>query len=82
MNAAPEPLASTLTEPLSARKEEVLLLIAKGQSNREFAQQLFVSEKTVKTHVANILQKLNVKSRTQAALYAMKTNLVAGEGHE
>lgn len=73
---------SDLQEPLSAREEEVLILIAQGQSNREIAQQLFLSEKTVKTHVANILQKLNVKSRTQAALYAMKANLVARESHE
>lgn len=73
---------SDLQEPLSAREEEVLILIAQGQSNREIAQQLFLSEKTVKTHVANILQKLNVKSRTQAALYAMKANLVARDSHE
>lgn len=65
-----------LTEPLSDRETEVLLLIAQGQSNREIAQHLFLSEKTVKTHVANILQKLNAKSRTQAALYAMRANLV------
>ena len=81
MQGAPQQTPD-LQESLSAREEEVLILIAKGQSNREIAQQLFVSEKTVKTHVANILQKLNVKSRTQAALYAMKTNLVVGESHE
>jgi len=64
-----------LTEPLSEREREVLGLIARGQSNREIAEYLFLSETTVKTHVANILQKLNVKSRTQAALYAMRNQL-------
>ena len=59
-------------DPLTEREAEVLALIAKGLSNREIADQLYVSEKTVKTHVANILQKLNVKSRTQAALHAMR----------
>jgi len=69
-------LLSDLIEPLSAREKEVLILIAKGQSNREIAQHLYLSEKTVKTHVTNILQKLNAKSRTQAALYAMRAGLV------
>lgn len=59
-------------EPLTEREQEVLRLIALGQSNREIAAHLFLSETTVKTHVANILQKLKVKSRTQAALYAMR----------
>jgi|LSQX01.3.fsa_nt_gb NarL family two-component system response regulator LiaR len=65
-------------EPLSTRETEVLALITRGLSNREIAESLFLSEKTVKTHVANILQKLNVKSRTQAALYAMRKNLING----
>lgn len=65
-----------LMEPLSGREKEVLALLAAGLSNREIAGRLFLSEKTVKTHVANILQKLNVKSRTQAALYAMREKLV------
>ena len=62
----------TGVEPLTEREDEVLALVAKGLSNREIGDQLYVSEKTVKTHVANILQKLNVRSRTQAALYAMR----------
>lgn len=74
-NNAPEQPTSDMVEPLSEREHEVLQLIARGQSNREIAAHLFLSEKTVKTHVANILQKLNVKSRTQAALYAMRTQL-------
>jgi DNA-binding NarL/FixJ family response regulator len=65
-------------EPLSVREIEVLQLIAQGLSNREIADRLFISEKTVKTHVANILQKLNVKSRTQAALYAMREHFTEG----
>lgn len=78
--AAPENAgAGDLIEPLSDRENDVLVLIARGMSNREIAERLFLSEKTVKTHVANILQKLNVKSRTQAALYAMRANLTTWE---
>jgi len=73
-----KPKAEALPEPLSGRETEVLTFIARGLGNREIAEILFLSEKTVKTHVANILQKLNVKSRTQAALYAMRENLVEG----
>lgn len=74
-----KPTPPQLPDPLSSRETEVLTLIARGLGNREIADTLFVSEKTVKTHVANILQKLNVKSRTQAALYAMRQNLVEEE---
>lgn len=73
---APSPQQQATGEPLTEREREVLALVARGQNNREIAEALFVSEKTVKTHVANILQKLQVKSRTQAALYAMKNGLV------
>jgi DNA-binding NarL/FixJ family response regulator len=72
--------AGDQAEPLSEREKEVLALIARGLGNREIAARLFVSEKTVKSHVANILQKLNVKSRTQAALYAMRHHMLDGEG--
>ncbi|MTI94623.1 MAG: response regulator transcription factor [Firmicutes bacterium] len=75
-DATPVEKESSLPEPLSAREKEVLTLVARGMGNREIAEKLFVSEKTVKTHVANILQKLNVKSRTQAALLAMRENLI------
>lgn len=75
-------VSSTLPEPLSAREKEVLALIARGLGNREIAGRLFISEKTVKTHVANILQKLDMKSRTQAALYAMRENLAEEEYEE
>jgi RNA polymerase sigma factor (sigma-70 family) len=61
-----------VTEELSQREQEVLSLITEGLGNKEIAEKLSISEKTVKTHVANILGKLQVKSRTQAALYATR----------
>ena len=65
------PLAEVLTE----REIEVLKLVAQGQSNREIAELLTISEATVRTHVSNILAKLNLCSRTQAALYALREGL-------
>jgi len=56
------------TEALTKREQELLQLVAKGQSNREISDQLAISEATVRTHVSNILAKLNLRSRTQAAL--------------
>lgn len=67
-------------ETLTERETEVLRLLAKGQSNKEIAQTLVIGEKTVKTHVSNILAKLSVPSRTQAALYAVRIGLVSTEG--
>jgi NarL family two-component system response regulator LiaR len=66
-------------EPLTERETEVLRLLAKGKANKEIALALHVSETTVKTHVSNILMKLGVPSRTQAALYAVRLGLVAYE---
>jgi len=66
-------------EPLSERETDVLRLLARGYSNKEIAQELTLSEKTVKTHVSNILGKLGVPSRTQAALFAVRTGLVPSE---
>jgi len=65
-----------VTEPLTERETEVLQLLAKGQSNKEIAQTLTIADQTVKTHVSHILDKLGVPSRTQAALYAIRTGLV------
>lgn len=64
-------------EPLTERETEVLTLLASGRANKEIARDLQIGEKTVKTHVSNILGKLGVQSRTQAALYAVRTGLVA-----
>jgi DNA-binding NarL/FixJ family response regulator len=63
-------------EALTERETEVLRLIAQGQANKEIARTLNIGEKTVKTHVSNILAKLGVPSRTQAALYAVRIGLV------
>ncbi|MFD3808469.1 response regulator [Streptomyces sp. NPDC058611] len=60
---------------LTEREREVLALIADGRSNREIARALVLSEKTVKTHVSNILMKLDVADRTQAALWAVRHGL-------
>jgi two-component system, NarL family, response regulator LiaR len=66
-------------EALTGRETEVLRLVARGQSNKEIATTLSITEKTVKTHVSNILDKLDVNSRTQAALYAVRIGLVSAE---
>ncbi len=66
-------------ETLTERETEVLRLLARGQANKEIARTLFIGEKTVKTHVSNILAKLGVQSRTQAALYAVQIGLVPAE---
>lgn len=65
-----------LHDQLTNREREVLQLIAQGQSNQEIADQLFISLKTVKTHVSNILAKLDVSDRTQATIYAYQHHLV------
>ncbi|WP_019414751.1 response regulator transcription factor [Paenisporosarcina sp. TG20] len=64
-----------LLYPLTPREQDVLSELTKGKSNREIASCLFVSEKTVKTHISNIFSKLHVQDRTQAALYAVKHGL-------
>ena len=74
----PQP-ASAVTMPivsLTERETEVLRLLAQGRSNKEIAHDLTIGEKTVKTHVSNILSKLSVPSRTQAALYAVRIGMV------
>ncbi|PEX93467.1 response regulator [Bacillus cereus] len=64
-----------LHEELTEREYEILLLIAEGKSNQEVADELFIALKTVKTHVSNILNKLNVSDRTQAVIYAFRHQL-------
>lgn len=61
---------------LTKREKDVLKEIAKGKSNKEIASSLYITEKTVKTHVSNLLSKLGLADRTQAALYAVKHRLV------
>jgi DNA-binding NarL/FixJ family response regulator len=65
------------SQPLTERETEVLRLLAQGQTNKQIALQLQIAEKTVKVHVSNILGKLGVQSRTQAALYAIRIGLVS-----
>jgi DNA-binding NarL/FixJ family response regulator len=72
----PEAHPSTLIEPLSEREREVLRMIANGSSNREIAGKLCLAEGTVKNHITNILAKLAVRDRTQAALKAVELGLL------
>ncbi|OQB26036.1 MAG: Transcriptional regulatory protein LiaR [Chloroflexi bacterium ADurb.Bin180] len=65
-----------LAEPLSSRELEVLQRLAKGLTNREIADELFISEGTVKNHLKNILEKLHLSNRIQAAVYAVRQGLV------
>ena len=66
-------------DELTERELEVLRLISRGMSNREIAGELVLSEKTVKTHVSNILSKLHLNDRTQAAIYALREGLLREE---
>ncbi|WP_042472184.1 response regulator transcription factor [Bacillus ndiopicus] len=70
-SATTAPLHESLTE----REMEVLLLMAQGKANQEIADELFIALKTVKTHVSNILSKLDVQDRTQAVVYAFQNGL-------
>lgn len=69
-----------IVNPLTPREQDVLAELTKGKSNREIASSLFVSEKTVKTHISNIFPKLLVQDRTQAVLYAVKYGLTEPSG--
>lgn len=66
-------------ENLTARERDVLALLAKGYDNQTIADELFISLKTVKTHVSNILAKLGVEDRTQAVVYAFRHHLVSDQ---
>lgn len=76
--SAPRPDEAPV-EQLTPRALEVLRLIARGKSNREIADVLIVSEKTVKTHVSNILSRLHLADRTRAVIYALRKRIVAME---
>lgn len=70
------PQPTTPKHDLTERELEVLRLIAQGKSNKDISDDLVLSEKTVKTHVSNILQKLHLSDRTQAAVYALRQKIV------
>ena len=63
-------------DPLTERELEILKLVAQGLSNQEIAEKLVISERTVRTHVSNILSKLHLANRTQAALYALREGFI------
>jgi len=73
----PRPAPPKALGDLSEREREVLRLIARGLSNAEIAQELFISDTTVKTHVTHILQKLNLRDRVQAVVLAYQTGIFA-----
>lgn len=73
--AAPRQTQDPAAE-LTAREMEVLQLIAQGRSNAEIAAELFITERTVKAHVSNLLSKLHLSDRTQAAIYAWREGLI------
>jgi len=65
---------------LTEREGEVLRLVARGATNKQIAEELFIAENTVKVHLRNILEKLHLKNRAEAAAYAVRTGLVPPEG--
>jgi DNA-binding NarL/FixJ family response regulator len=71
-----EDAAETIRAELSDREVEVLKLIANGKDNAEIARELFISPKTVKNHISNILMKLQIENRIQAAVYAVRSGIV------
>jgi NarL family two-component system response regulator LiaR len=76
------PAHETQVDELTDRERDVVRLVAQGRSNHEIAQELVISEKTVKTHVSNILSKLHLQDRTQLAIYAIKNGLVDSEPND
>ncbi len=75
INKPPKPDAPPTTEPLTERELEILQYVARGLSNQEIADSLVVSERTVRTHISNILSKLHLANRTQATLYALREGI-------
>ncbi len=77
-----DPTETPKVESLTEREVEILRLIAQGLSNQGIGKKLFISERTVRTHVSNILGKLHLANRTQAALYALREGLASTENIE
>jgi DNA-binding NarL/FixJ family response regulator len=77
MESLRAPKNQDIVEPLTDREREVLVLVARGETNKQIGRQLGISERTARTHVSNILGKLGLASRTQAALYAVREGLVS-----
>jgi two-component system NarL family response regulator len=75
-NLAKQAQQKVLAPKLTDRELQVLKLVAQGLSNREVAEQLFISENTVKNHVRNILEKLHLHSRMEAVVYAVREKLL------
>jgi len=69
-------------DSLTLREKEVLRLVAKGATNKEIASQLFIAENTVKNHLRNILAKLHLQNRVQAAAYALREGLIGNPSSE
>lgn len=74
LSAPPKPKSGV--DEISPREMEVLLLIAQGLSNKEIGERLYIGERTVKTHVSHLLEKLQLQDRTQLAIYAVQNKLV------